>query len=213
MPGFTDEERERIREQLIENGRELMLTYGPQKTTLEDITDPVGIAKPTFYQFFDAKADLLLVIFQREVEEYLENVRSELEAVEDPREALERFFRCYVEFGEGNKFIQRIVIEGDYQQILGGVSSPKIAEIEREEMETLVPFIEDIQSRSAGPIADMEPETVIGLMGSSLGWLILHQDDYDMYAAAFERIDDGYYEQMRELLITALARGLTVPDR
>lgn len=42
MPGFSDEERERIEEALIENGRELLLKYGPEKTTVRDITEPTS---------------------------------------------------------------------------------------------------------------------------------------------------------------------------
>lgn len=118
MPGFSDEERGRIREQLIESGRELLLTYGPKKTTVKDVTDPVGIAKPTFYQFFDAKSDLYIEILQRELEEYLESVRSEVAGVDDPQEALERFFWCYTEFIEGSPLIQQTIIQGNYQEIV-----------------------------------------------------------------------------------------------
>lgn len=51
MRKFTDEDRDRIRAELIGTAQELLMEYGPTKTTVKDITDPVGIAKPTFYQF------------------------------------------------------------------------------------------------------------------------------------------------------------------
>lgn len=210
MSGFTEEERERIREQLIEIGRELLLQYGPKKTTVADITEPTGIAKPTFYQFFDAKSDLYLVILQRELNEYMENVRSELVAVDDPREKLERFFWCYVEFGEENPFIQQTVIQGNYQEILHNVSPDQLAELQRRELAEFVPIIEDIQARSDGPITEMEPLTVLGIMGGSVGLLMLHKDEYGEYEQELDGIEEGYYDHVQNVLIETIARGLTV---
>lgn len=212
MPGFSDEERERIREQLIESGRELLLTYGPKKTTVKDVTDPVGIAKPTFYQFFDAKSDLYIEILQRELEEYMENVRSELVGVDDPQEALERLFRCYAAFAEGNPFIQQTVIQGNYQEIIGSGSDERLEELVRAEMAEFIPIIEDIQSRSDGPVAEMEPLTVMGLMGSSVGLLVLHRDEYEQYEGQLEGVEHGYYERIQDALIATLARGLTITE-
>lgn len=212
MRTFSDEERERIREQLIQTGRELLVTYGPKKTTVKDITEPVGIAKPTFYQFFDAKSDLYVEIFERELDEYVATMRSELAAVDDPRERLERFFRCYVEFGEENEFIQQVFLKGDYRGVIGDLSPDQIADLERKEMEVLVSPVEDIQERSEGPISEMEPIAVLGMMGSSLGLLVLHKDDFEEYAADIEGIEDGFYTHIREALISTLARGLTLEE-
>lgn len=210
MRGFSDDERDRIREELIETGRELLLTYGPKKTTVEDITDPVGIAKPTFYQFFDAKSDLYIVILERELQEYMETARSELEGVTDPKEALKRLFWSYAEFGDGNEFIQQTVIRGNYQDMIGSTSSKQLDKLVRTEMAGFIPLIEDIQRRSDGPLSEMEPLTVLGIMGSSIGLLVLHKDEYEQYEGQFEGIEEGYYHHMQDTLITTLARGLTV---
>lgn len=212
MAGFTDEERERIRERLIETGRELLLTYGPKKTTVADITEPVGIAKPTFYRFFDAKSDLYLVILERELEEYMENVRAEIEAVEDPRERLERFFRCYAEFGEGNPFIQQTVIEGNYGDILRNVSPGRLEELQRKEMAEFLPILEAIRADSDGPVSEMDPLTVLGMMGGSIGLLLLHRDEFEDYEGEIEGVEEGYYAEVRDALISTLARGLTVDE-
>ncbi|QLH79157.1 TetR/AcrR family transcriptional regulator [Halosimplex rubrum] len=210
MRKFSDEERERIREKLLETARELLLKFGPTKTTVRDITEPVGIAKPTFYQFFDAKSDLYVEIFQQELDEFAKTLESELAGVDDPQERLEQFFRCYVEFGEGNEFIQEVFIKRDYREVLGDVSSDQLAEIERKEMEVLVPPIRDIQARSDGPVSEMEPMTVLGLMGSALGLSILHKDEYDEISATLDEIQDGIYPHLQREMITTLARGLTV---
>jgi AcrR family transcriptional regulator len=210
MRGFSDEQRDRIREKLIETGRELLLAYGPKKTTVADITEPVGIAKPTFYQFFDAKSDLYIVILEHELQEYMGTVRSELDGVTAPQEALKRLFRCYAEFAEGNEFIQQTVIRGNYQDIIGSTSSGQFDDLVRTEMAEFIPLIEDIQNRSDGPLSEMDPLTVLGIMGSSIGLLVLHKDEYEQFEGEFEGIEEGYYYHMRDTLITTLARGLTV---
>lgn len=202
MHGFSDEERERIREELVETGRELLLAFGPKKTNVSDITEPVGIAKSTFYLFFESKADLYLVIFQREMEEFGEQVRSELEGVNDPREELERLFRCYAEFSEENQLVQQTVIRGNYQDIFRNVSPEKLEELQREGVAEFLPAIEDLQARSTGPVAELDPTTILGLMGGSIGLMVLHRDQ-------FERYDDGYYRTVQDVLISSLARGLT----
>ena len=212
MRKFSDEDRERIHEDLIQTARELLVTHGPTKTTVKDITDPVGIAKPTFYQFFDAKSDLYVEIFERELDEFSATLSAELEGIGDPRSRLEQFFRCYIEFGEENEFIQQVFLRQDYRDVLGNISSEQIAEIERKELETLIPPIEAIQSQSEGPISEMEPVTVLGLMGSSLGFLILHKDEYEEYTAEMEDIQDGIYYHIQEEMIAVLTRGLILED-
>lgn len=211
MRTFTDEEREQIREQLIQTGRERLLTYGPKKTTVEDITEPVGIAKPTFYQFFDAKSEIYLVILEREIDEYIANVRTELEGVDDPREGLERFFWCYVEFVEENPLVQQMIIKGNYQDLIGGESMEQIDEMQQKAGAELIPILEDLKAQTDGPLAEMDPLFVAGLMSASLGWLMVHKDIYDEYETGLENIEEGYYKNVQRSLISILARGMTVP--
>jgi AcrR family transcriptional regulator len=210
MRKFSDEQREQIHDELLKTARELLLTYGPGKTTVKDITEPVGIAKPTFYQFFDAKSDLYVRIFEQELNEFAKTLQSELEGIDDPQQRLEQFFRCYVDFGEGNEFVQAVFIKQDYREVLGDISSEQLTEIERKEMEVLVPPIKEIQAQSGGPIAEMKPLTVLGLMGSALGLLLLHKDEYEEVGASLEEVQDGIYSHLQEQMILTLARGLTV---
>jgi NADH:ubiquinone oxidoreductase subunit E len=49
---FTEKERNRIRNQLIERGRECFSKFGIKKTSIEELTKAAGIAKGSFYSFF-----------------------------------------------------------------------------------------------------------------------------------------------------------------
>ncbi|PLR98470.1 TetR/AcrR family transcriptional regulator [Bacillus sp. T33-2] len=65
MPrAFTDEERERIRQSLIEQGRDLLSVFGVRKTSVEDLTRAAGISKGSFYLFYSSKEELFLEIFE-----------------------------------------------------------------------------------------------------------------------------------------------------
>jgi AcrR family transcriptional regulator len=66
MPrAFSEEERQTIRRQLHEQGEKLFEAYGLRKTTVEDITQAVGISKGSFYLFYASKEELLLEILER----------------------------------------------------------------------------------------------------------------------------------------------------
>lgn len=212
MHGFSDEERDRIREQIIQTGRELVLTYGPQKTTVKDITEPVGIAKPTFYRFFDAKADLYLVILQRELDEFIDRVRAELAETDDPRVGLERLFWCYAEFAEGNPFIQQTVIQNNHQNFFRNVSTSSLEEVQQEQMAELLPLIEDLRTRSTGLLSEVDVSTLLSLMAGTLGLLAVHRADFEEYEEELTEYDEGTYKRMQEVLISSLARGLTAQE-
>lgn len=63
MPtAFTDEEMKRIRGELISAGIRLSKELGLQKMSVEKLTSAVGIAKGSFYLFFDSKEDFILEI-------------------------------------------------------------------------------------------------------------------------------------------------------
>jgi len=71
---FTAVQKETIREKLMEAGRACFLRYGLKKTTIEDLVKPAGIAKASFYLFFDTKESLYLEIFLQEIPEMMERM-------------------------------------------------------------------------------------------------------------------------------------------
>lgn len=52
---FKNEGRERAKNTMYENGYKLIIKHGIKKTLVEDITKVTGIAKGTFYNFFESK--------------------------------------------------------------------------------------------------------------------------------------------------------------
>lgn len=57
---YSEEDKERIRTELVTVGLELMAKQGIQHTTVEQIYKKVGISRTFFYSFFATKEDLIV---------------------------------------------------------------------------------------------------------------------------------------------------------
>lgn len=97
---YTEQERERIRDELVKVALELMSRQGIQHTTVEQVYRAVGISRTFFYSYFPTKEDLVVETLYMQQPKILEYARS---LAEDPslswRESLTRFLRtcCYGE--------------------------------------------------------------------------------------------------------------------
>ena len=78
MPRFGDQEKERIKQCLLEEGERLFISYGLKKVTIDDIVKAVNIAKASFYKFYEGKEYLFLDIAQKEQKEIFEALESVL---------------------------------------------------------------------------------------------------------------------------------------
>ncbi|MCM1126477.1 MAG: TetR/AcrR family transcriptional regulator [Lachnospiraceae bacterium] len=63
MPAsFTRKQQEEIREQLFHEGIKLFRTLGVQRTTVSKLTSACGIAKGSFYSFYESKEAFILAL-------------------------------------------------------------------------------------------------------------------------------------------------------
>lgn len=72
---FTDYETERIREALLAETRRCAVTLGMKKTSVDQLTQAVGISKGSFYKFYESKELLFFAV--------LEDIHAELYEVAD----------------------------------------------------------------------------------------------------------------------------------
>lgn len=76
MPSiFTPEDKERIRSQLLVDGRKMMLERGITKTNIDELAERAGIAKGTFYNFFPSKQDFILEIIHAYQHEKIDELK------------------------------------------------------------------------------------------------------------------------------------------
>ena len=72
---FTDYETEQLRKALLKETRHCAVTLGMKKTSVDQLTKAVGIAKGSFYKFYESKEMLFFAV--------LEGIHTELYRVAD----------------------------------------------------------------------------------------------------------------------------------
>lgn len=139
---------ENKREKILEAGKKLILELGYAKTKVEKITEAVGIAKGSFYNYFDTKEDFLLAM----ISEGLEKRRKEFSSVLDKRMNYEESVRALVL----HKFdTKKVAVELDMVlfSLIRNIESltPKIRgiliETDRSEMQTIKKVLEKYRSK------------------------------------------------------------------
>jgi AcrR family transcriptional regulator len=196
MRGFTEAEREQIRRGLLDAGRELFAQYGLKKTTIADLTDEVGVAPSTFYQFFDSKEALYAAVLEDVGDDIVGPIfEQSFEATDDPEEAIRRFLRLLLDEIETNPLLKQVIVEGREAYDRGLTDEERAAEREQE-LASLVPFVEEWHE--AGKIRGQDPKVVASVIRAAT-FVTLHRDD----------IGDDLYPATRDLLIDSVAAGLT----
>jgi AcrR family transcriptional regulator len=195
MSGFSDKKRTYIRNELLDTGRELFARYGLKKTTISDLTEPVGIANGTFYQFFDSKEALYLELLEEEGEELAEQFIAEsFEQYEEPKAAIEAFILAVMDEIETNPLIHQIVIEDELGRLRDDFSEKELQDEQERDIAYFLPYVEAWYEQ--GEIEGPSPEIIAHAI-RSVTFLTLHKEDIPMY------------ESVKETTSSALARGLT----
>ena len=200
MKGFTDDQRERIRSDLLEAGRELFAQYGLAKTTIADLTSEVGIGTSTFYQFYDSKEALYLAVLDREGEAIARKL-SEGDVIggEDPETVVREFLLFLFDEIETNPLVRQLVVSDELDR-LREYRTPEEREAERaEEVKAIRAFTDPFVK--AGEVHGEDPELVARAVGA-IPYLTLHEDD----------IGSDHYPEVRDFVIETFARGLAASE-
>ncbi len=194
---FTETEKTRLRERLLKQGRKLFTQYGLKKTSLEDLTQPLGIAKSTFYLFFESKEALyfeLLIQMRHEVEERI-RVAS-FASTDDPREGLRRFMRAVVDELETNPLTRRLVTQPEELELLARNAPPELLATNTQDSTAyILPAI--LAGQARGSIIAGQPAVIAGVI-RSVALLTLHKDI----------IGEDIYPQVVSLMIDLIATSL-----
>jgi AcrR family transcriptional regulator len=179
MPkGFTEHEKELIRQRLLEQGYKQFSIYGLKKTNIEALADASGISKGAFYLFYESKE----VLFMDVIELAEKRFRQEVLAVIDlpgpsPRS---RFFAVLKKAFWLLKTIPilQFLTGNDFDLLFRRLPPEKLAQ----HMASDSLFIEELITRceNAGiPIRVKSAELSSLLYPLVLS--ILHQDDFGPY--------------------------------
>ncbi|AZQ16116.1 TetR/AcrR family transcriptional regulator (plasmid) [Halorubrum sp. PV6] len=200
MAGFSDEKRAYIRSELLDTGRKLFARYGLKKTTISDLTDPVGIADGTFYHFFDSKERLYLEILTREQEAFADSVDELLADASGPQEGITAYLRLTIEEIETNPLIQQLVVEDDWERLVQEFSGDELAEQREQELGYLLPYVRAWQED--GQLIDGDPRAITGAINAA-AFVALHREEFG----------DDLYPAVRDTLVESVASGLTTDSK
>jgi AcrR family transcriptional regulator len=201
-PAFTAGEKARITALLLETGQKLFTGQGLRKTSLEELMAPTGVAKSSFYVFFDSKEALYLELMLRQSGEVNRRViDGALLTGDDPREGLRRFLHATVEELSVNPLWRRLMTHPEEMQAVARKLGPgRVAAMSDSPAAALTAFIAAHQDK--GELIAAEPAVVIGVLQCVL--LV------PMFA---ERLGEpALRSKVLDLLIDIVAAGLTRPE-
>lgn len=203
MPrAFTAVEKETIRDRLIQAGRACFLRYGLKKTTIEDAVQPAGIAKSSFYLFFESKEALYVEVIMAEMPAMMDRLMSaSFGKTEDTRDALIRLMRAIVHEIETNE-LTRILLDDpmEIERLAAGLDFEGIMARSAEAFEPL--YGEFRKAQESGEMIEGDPQQII----YSLGLIKLLPVNRD-------RVPKDLYDAMLDFTPQVIADGLTCPAR
>ncbi len=202
MPrAFTGEERKRIHGRLLDAGHECFARYGLKKTTIEDLVESAGIAKSSFYLFFDSKESLYTELMMAEMPAMVSRlVDRSFGTAESTREALVLLAKGIVHEIETNAFSRLLLDEPSQLERLAGVID--FEDVLQRAVELYSPITRKIEEAQAkGEIIQRDPQQIIYCIG--LIKLIAFNRD---------RLPRELHKAMIELAPQVIADGLTCTE-
>ena len=196
---FTEEEKAHIQLRLLEMGRTLFLSQGMKKTSIEELTQPLGIAKSTFYLFFESKEDLYLELLMQERARLEQQVMAaSFDTTVDMCEALTRFMHVVVHEMERSELTRRLMTHPEeFELLTRRGSSQQLAAHIQDSLVKIRPFIQ--RGQESGQIIESSPETIVGVLLAVIRLLTFHKGT----------ILQDAYPGVRDLLINLVVSGLT----
>ncbi|KHE72704.1 TetR/AcrR family transcriptional regulator [Halobacillus sp. BBL2006] len=201
MPrGFNEQERQEIKQKLLEQGRNFFSKYGLKKTRISELAEAVGIAPGSFYTFFNSKEELYFDILEMEEEKIKHSfINMELLSDSDPKAALrERLFRT-LEVIDTNSLIRQMYFDGDRDRLLRKVPKERLSAHFQKDSFDLRIFTN--QWKKSGVFRDIDDDVLAGLF-RSIFLLSTHK----------EEIGGGVYQQTMELLVELVTDGLILEE-
>lgn len=200
MPSFSEPERHTLRKALLETGYDRFTRYGLKKTTLDDLTRPVGIAKSSFYSFFESKEALYLELLSRSAPAVEAKVEAALRSSPDTAQALARFLAVAVEELETNALTRRLLTHPEELLLIARRVTPEALEAKQRGLLPVLAFVERAQAE--GRMVQKDPEVILGVV-RAVTLLSLHRDD----------LGQDIYPEVMALLTELVAAGLTSTAR
>jgi AcrR family transcriptional regulator len=197
MPkAFSEYEKKILRAQLIEKGKKLFEKHGLRKTSVDELTEAVGISKGAFYLFFESKEELFLEILEElEVDFRARIFKFAASPKINARHLLAKLLRDALLAWDEFPLLKSFSL-ADYEYLVRKLPPERIqAHVNRDD-DFVADFLERIKRED---VVVKAPPRIISNLMKSLFYFSLHRDDLG---------EENYIETM-EVLTDLTARYIT----
>jgi AcrR family transcriptional regulator len=202
LKGFSEDAKKRIREKLIEKGKDIFSVYGLKGTTIRQLAKEAGISSGSFYAFYGTKEQLFIEILGAEIEAAKENnMKKVLAEFKEPVEWIRAFLSNAIKDIGTNPILSRMLIEEERQLLSREYAADQQQGHLPDYTEALVSAIAEWQRKGVA-ISKSTKETAAIIR--ALFILSRHRDEIgkDVYPAVMgfyiERIAQGLTDNRRE---------------
>jgi AcrR family transcriptional regulator len=194
---FTETEKAQLRQQLLGVARDLFTRQGLKKTSLDELTQPLGIAKSSFYLLFESKEALYLELLAEDGPAIKAHIQNALDNAPTARQGIIALLTEIVRELETNALTRRMLTHPEeLQQLAARVPPEALAQSNQSGLDLLVPYLE--QKQRAGEIIAGEPVLYARVI-SAVTLLTLHRN----------QIGETHYASVMAAMIDFLATALT----
>ncbi|MEC3794182.1 TetR/AcrR family transcriptional regulator, partial [Clostridioides difficile] len=188
---FTEIEKDNIRKRLISECEINWSKYGYKKTNIDELCSKSGIAKGSFYTFFDSKEKLFFEVLngiQNRLISSVDEILSNMPPKEGFAKALKMLYRLY----DKNPFLY-LPTNTDYITLLNKIPKEMLSQLEYSNVQSFYSLIERHNLK-----LKIEKEKAFGVCNALLSSLLLKEDiGYD-YIEVFDFMVDNLVEHILE---------------
>lgn len=188
---FTEIEKDNIRKRLISECEINWSKYGYKKTNIDELCSKSGIAKGSFYTFFDSKEKLFFEVLngiQNRLISSVDEILSNMPPKEGFAKALKMLYRLY----DKNPFLYS-PNNTDYITLLNKIPKEMLSQLEYSNVQSFYSLIEIHNLK-----LKIEKEKAFGVCNALLSSLLLKEDiGYD-YIEVFDFMVDNLVEHILE---------------
>jgi len=175
--------------------RRLFAAQGLKKTSLDELVQPAGIAKGSFYAFFDSKESLYLEEMLRRAPQVGARLAEALARPVD-EENLVGLMRAITDVLVDDPFYRRLLTHADeLAAVTRRVGSEQVARVMPQIVRPVLDYLAAGQ-RAGVLVDDITPAALLGVM-RSVGLLVMNRDRFG-----------ADYDEVLEATIRTLARGM-----
>jgi AcrR family transcriptional regulator len=193
---FTPSNKERIKQALLQKGREYFIKYGLKKTSVDELARAAGIAKGSFYKFFDSKEDLFMAIHVESEKKVRTDLMQNLNEAKEPADKLRLFFKNSFLLLDEDPLMRVVFSKDEYENLSGLMTSEQYQEHYRHNIVFMGELLRQWQDE--GIVRQLDAEVTSNLI-ASVFFIYLQK----------ETIGEKMYARVTDMMVECLVNYLS----